>query len=297
MGVSHGSDSKNRNRQTVFIEASERRGLLALSGEPRELTLLSYMPENTAVATVVSLEFSRIIPIIEETASAATGVLGAKQVQDGLEKARKKEGVDIRGILNTAGNELGAAIWLSPTETIEVPTRKDKTIAFPRPHLAIMLNTTSDSLFRLAVKENEKGDKPIETESWEGWTMLVAPASKEVPEIAPVLAWREGLTVIAESTSTLRILSQTRQSGTDVRTSPEWKSMAEGMSPLLLKALFFSPRTIRSVVDIVEKIPADNSRDRNGKKVVQEILKMFGTGCLTTATYTDGGFLSVTVTE
>jgi hypothetical protein len=296
LGISRAKDSDGR-RQVVFLQAPEPKGLLTLGGEPRDLELLKYYPPETLALLATSLEFSRIIPIVESTARASTGAMGRQQVRDALRKVRERDGVDLELLLNSLGNEFSAGFWLDPEETIEVKGPRNNTAKIPRPRVAVALNTTSDTLFRLIITWHESNSNAGTVGTYQGWETLVGPESPDVPGIAPIIAYRPGATVFVESTSTLALITNSYSTRNDVQSSPEWKSMAAKLPVKRLKAVYVSPRSIRALSDAVQSAPAANRREREIRSRVADLIKWYGTGSLTITTYEDEGFLSVTVTE
>jgi hypothetical protein len=222
--------------------------------------------------------------------------MGRQQVRDALRKVRERDGVDLELLLNSLGNEFSAGFWLDPEETIEVKGPRNNTAKIPRPRVAVALNTTSDTLFRLIITWHESNSNAGTVGTYQGWETLVGPESPDVPGIAPIIAYRPGATVFVESTSTLALITNSYSTGNDVQSSPEWKSMAAKLPVKRLKAVYVSPRSIRALSDAVQNTPAANRREREIRSRVADLIKWYGTGTLTIATYEDEGFLSVTVT-
>jgi hypothetical protein len=280
----------------MFLEVPERKGLLNLQGDPRSLDLLGIFPAETLLVSAAALEFSRLIPLVEDIAGGVAGMVGRQSIVDGLDKKKEKDNVDLRTLLAGLGNEVALGFWLDPKEKITIQGPRNHSLEIPRPRLAVAVNASTNTLVHLALHESQRKEKNGQLVRFDDWETLVGQPAPRIPDLHPVLAWKPGMLIFTESTTTLRILESTRESGRDIRTSPGWKAMSNSLPKNILKVLYLSPAGSQAVLDSLNQLPAASREEKAARRVIGRLIAWLAGGMMAVTTYEDGGYLHISLT-
>jgi prepilin-type processing-associated H-X9-DG protein len=172
-----GAGGIHQNRVFIQHPTGEPEGFLwaTFTAENQTFELLPRLPATTAYARWIALDPGPAWNWLRTTIEGCGREDIVRDFHEGLERARKDEGVDIDRWLASFGGGIGMIATLDPATMINLPLDHGKTIPFPSFGFAVIASVKDDTLFEAVATALEKDGKKAKRVEASGIRSLVMP--------------------------------------------------------------------------------------------------------------------------
>ncbi|MFH0794243.1 MAG: hypothetical protein V2A74_09465 [bacterium] len=242
------------SRSKAYLKIAQPTGLFEiLGGAPTELASVRFIPPDVVCATSQNINFSKIIPLIDNLTFSVGGPPGQADFRRSLEDIRTREGYDIPALLSSLGTEAAAYLRLDPARlvTIELPSRRSdidgqmlhESVSVGRPSFLVMVSAKDRTLYDAFVKRLQAQDVLTAPEtSIAGFEAQMIRTKENQFGVKPILAYGRNWFFFASDVEELNRALKTADSGGDLRSSQEFKTLAAGLPSKFNGMMFVSPR-------------------------------------------------------
>lgn len=196
-----------------YDEGQFDRVMRRMYGEAKIPKMLNYLPAETVAMEMIGVSPATLWAVIEEgvDAFAAPGV--SESMKKEIERLKDSQGMDLRALAASLGDEMVAALTLSESVTVEIPLPNGRSIVLPEPGLLIGVTTKDASLLDAVLALLKKNQIPLSEKTIGGGTLYSVNIPAKLPfSLQPALMMHEGCLLLA---STPAILERALQSVAD----------------------------------------------------------------------------------
>jgi hypothetical protein len=216
----------NLVRKKSYLRLKHREGIFAMSGpEPTELASMKFVPMDVSAAWCSHTDFSKLLPLLKDIATAAAGPMGAGMIDQFLAKADEETGLDTGKLLASLGNE-----W-----SVHIKVRKDMSDEeladdlWGGLHYVVRLRVSDDSLFEAAKKLAKPEGTLIEEPGDDGLKIVKFKPAGDIKTGEFFFASSKDWLIAANSMDALKLSEETVRTGKNLLSNEEFKSFRQGM--------------------------------------------------------------------
>jgi hypothetical protein len=273
-GVSVVDLGNGMGRMKSYLKLKESVGLFEMGGgQPHEMAAIAMIPEDALIAVVEDTDLKPLLPLAEKVAVSAMGPAGEVKIREAIEKVKTQVKLDIPALLNSLDLEKAFYVRVDKTKMGNLPLGEKK-VSVPTPRFVLMLKVNNSLIYDTAVERFQSiKAKMTPAEGKDGLKMQVFDAGDNPFGLKPVMGQGKDWFFFASDAAELEKAIATVADKKDVRTSPDFQKLAQGMPDKMNGMMYVSPRLGKEVMDIVGQISESaDSADRKGLGTVQKLL-------------------------
>ena len=248
------------SRQKSYLLMRKPEGLFALLGKPTgPMDIARFAPADAAVASVKSLNYDRIIPLVRRVATIISREQGDSAITEVLTQA-KQGGVDLEAMLASLEGETLFWLRLDESNKVTIPMKGGQ-VTFARPGAMLALRTRGSVVFDTLKRIADKKPEEVAWLKSENGTQMLLPKTPDNPwGLKPMLVYHDNLLIVATSADDLKLAEHAAKT-IGVFESAEFTKVAAGMPATPSTMGYISPRVSAFVKNVLGQLEskADDS--------------------------------------